>query len=58
MVEKVKCPICGSTLKLEAHPSKINRQVAYCSCRGSKVSVVEATKSPTTRDSILKKESE
>jgi uncharacterized Zn finger protein (UPF0148 family) len=42
MTDKVKCPICGKMVELEPHPDKPGRQVAYCTCRGSKVAVIDA----------------
>lgn len=46
MADKVKCPICGTTRELEPHPTKPGRQVAYCTCRGTKVGVVETGSKP------------
>lgn len=41
MAKKVRCPLCGKELELVPHPTKADRLVAYCTCRGQKVGVVE-----------------
>lgn len=56
MNDKVKCPLCGTMLTLEPHPSKPSRIVAVCNCRGVKTAVVEMQASKPTP--IKKKESE
>ena len=48
---QVKCPICGAATELEPHPSLPGRQVAYCTCRGSKVAVIDITPAPVPGES-------
>lgn len=54
MHDKVKCPICDETIEYESHPNKPGWQVAYCSCRGTRVAVIETIL--PTRTSFKEKE--
>jgi len=40
-VATIECPICKSKLELQPHPDKSEFEIAYCTCRGEKVAVVE-----------------
>lgn len=55
MSDKVKCPICGETIEFVPHPDKPGRQVAYCTCRGGEVAVVETETTPSARASFKEK---
>ena len=35
------CPLCGEERELVPHPEDAGRLVAYCTCRGSRVSIVD-----------------